>query len=407
MQPTGEVRRTRHQSWSRLTAGTAISLALLAGSGCATQKASPPAPPRTGDALVDGKAAIAEAPAKDKVLLLYQTATAAMRRGQNDEAKALLDEALLRLGAVIANDKSARKARGYFSAESKKIFKGEPYERVMAYYYRGILYWMDNEPDNARACFRNAQVQDSETETKEYSSDYVLLDYLDGLASAKLAADPSDALKRAQATYKGGPLPPYDVQANTLFFVEFGQGPTKYATGEHHQELRFRTSQSAARSARVRIGDRSYPVPAYDDLNFQATTRGGRVMDHILANKAVFKSATEAIGTGALIGGAIVAANHNSQEVGLGIAAAGLLSLVISAATTPAADTRAWDTLPQHLGFSAIPLPPGSHAATVEFLDGAGQVIPRLTKTVNLNVAPAPRDTVIYVSDQSLTTRPQ
>ena len=50
------------------------------------------------------------------------------------------------MGATLVNDKSAKKARSYFSEESKKIFQGEPYERVMAYYYRGILYWMDGEP---------------------------------------------------------------------------------------------------------------------------------------------------------------------------------------------------------------------------------------------------------------------
>jgi hypothetical protein len=31
------------------------------------------------------------------------------------------------------------------------VFIGEPYERAMAYYYRGLLYWRDGEIDNARA----------------------------------------------------------------------------------------------------------------------------------------------------------------------------------------------------------------------------------------------------------------
>jgi len=84
-----------------------------------------------------------------------------------------------------------------FCSRIKKTFLGEPYERVMAYYYRGILYWMDGEPDNARACFRSAQLQDSDTVDKTYASDYALLDYLDGLASLKLGADGSDAFKRA------------------------------------------------------------------------------------------------------------------------------------------------------------------------------------------------------------------
>src|SRR4030095_11816746 len=203
----------------------------------------------------------------------------------------------------------ARKARGYFHQESRKTFHGEPYERVMAYFYRGILYWMDGEPDNARACFRSGEVQDSDTEKKEYAGDYVLLDYLDGFVTTKLAGDGSDAFKRAQSSYKAGTLPPYDPQANTLFFIEFGQGPTKYATGEYGQELRFRTLQSAVRAAQIKLGTQTFRVNPFDDLNFQATTRGGRVMDHVLANKAVFKSATDVAGTAALIGGIVVAQN--------------------------------------------------------------------------------------------------
>src|SRR5262249_27828087 len=151
---------------------------------------------------------------KDKTLWEYRTAVAALRRGQYGEAKPLLDDALLTLGGITTADKEARKARGYFHEESRKAFHGEPYERVMAYFYRGILYWMDGEPDNARACFRSGQVQDSDTQNKEYAGDYVLLDYLDGLVTTKLAGDGSDAYKRAQSSYKLGTLPPYDPQAN-------------------------------------------------------------------------------------------------------------------------------------------------------------------------------------------------
>src|SRR2546428_8336420 len=111
----------------------------------------------------------------------------------------MLDDSLARLQGIYGKDKEAQKSRGYFNEEAKKTFIGEPYERVMAYYYRGILYWMAGEPDNARACFRSAQLEDSDTQDKKYSSDYVLLDYLDGLASVKLAGDGSDCLKRAQS----------------------------------------------------------------------------------------------------------------------------------------------------------------------------------------------------------------
>jgi hypothetical protein len=68
----------------------------------------------------------------------------------------------------------------------------------MAYFYRGILYWMDGEIDNARACFRSAQFMDSDAENQSYANDYVLLEYLDGFATAKLGGDGSDALARSR-----------------------------------------------------------------------------------------------------------------------------------------------------------------------------------------------------------------
>src|SRR5262249_9558463 len=212
----------------------------------------------------------------------YRTSVAAMRQGQFDVAKRYLDSALTRVQGVFGPDSDARKARSYFHGEAKKTFIGEPYERVMAYYYRGILYWMDGEPDNARACFRSGQLEDSQTEDEQYSSDYVLLDYLDGLASVKLNGDGSDAFRRSQDLSKHSAKPPkYDAQANVLFFVEFGPGPRKYATGQYDEELRFQVPSSPVRSAEIKVDGQTFHVEPYDDLGFQATTRGGRVMDHI------------------------------------------------------------------------------------------------------------------------------
>mgnify|MGYP007123206989 CR=1 FL=1 len=47
---------------------------------------------------------------------------------------------------------------------------------------------------------------------------------------------------------------------------------------------RRRLPRSEAR-ARILAGGTTLDVAPCDDLNFQATTRGGRVMDHVLANK--------------------------------------------------------------------------------------------------------------------------
>jgi hypothetical protein len=378
--------------------------ALLSMAGCATTTKQPVA--LTGDIMADAPNAIANGPPRDRVLWQYRLAAAAMRQGKFDLAKQNLDDALLTLGGIYGKDKDAKKARSNFHAEAKKTFIGEPYERAMAYIYRGILYWMDGEPDNARACFRSAEFEDSDAQSHEYAGDWVLPEYLDGLATIKLQGDGSDAFKRAQANAKGVKLPPYLPKANALFFVEFGPGPAKFATGEYGEELRFRSVPSQVSSADLKVDALQIPIAPTDDVEFQATTRGGRVMDHILGNKAVFKSTTDIVGNVALIGGlttAAVSRDRTTQEVGLGIALAGLVSKVISAVTVPAADTRAWDNLPRYLSFVSLPLPIGPHVATIQFHDSTGQVLPNLTKTITINITTTDRDKVVFVSDTSLT----
>ena len=377
---------------------------LLTGAGCATTAKHQVV--LTGDIMVDAPNAIANGPPRDRVLWEYRLAAAAMRRGQFALAKQNLDDALLTLGGIYGKDADAKKARGYFHAEARKTFIGEPYERAMAYIYRGMLYWMDGEPDNARACFRSAEVEDGDAQSHEYAGDWVLPEYLDGLATTKLHGDGSDAFNRAQPVAKGVTLPPYLPNANALFFIEFGPGPTKFATGPYGEELRFHTVPSPVTSAELKVDALQIPIAPTDDVNFQATTRGGRVMDHILGNKAVFKSTTDAVGDVALIGGlttAAVSRDRTAQEVGLGIALAGLVSKVVSAATTPAADTRSWDNLPRYLSFVSLPLPVGQHVATLQFHDSAGQVLPNLTKTITINITTTDRDKVVFVSDTSLT----
>ncbi len=388
--------------------GFALGVSLLIA-GCASTPRKPPVT-LTGNIMVDGPNAIENGPPRDKVLWQYRTAAAAMRQGKFDLAKTYLDDALTTLQGIYGPDPNARKARGYFHAESKKTFIGEPYERAMAYVYRGMIYWMNGEPDNARACFRSAELEDSDAEKHEYAGDWVLPDYLDGLASTKLGGDGADALARAEKSAKGIKLPPYNPKANLLIFFEFGPGPTKFATGEYGEELRFHIAPSPVTSAEFKLDSQDYPVAPADDVWFQASTRGGRVMDHILGNKAVFKKATDIAGDAALIGGLSTAAlsgDRTAQQVGLGVALAGLVSKVVSSATTPEADTRAWDNLPRYLSFANLQVAPGPHTLEVQFKDSAGQAVPAFTKTVHFEVPADGKDKVLFVSDQSSTPQNQ
>jgi hypothetical protein len=398
--------RTRHRGVRRRFLRFALIMPLAGLAGCVASTRTSIL--HTGDPVIDGNAERAAARPRDRVMWDYRIAASALRVGNYEEAKAKLDDAILNIGGIINNSADAARARGLFSGENAKVFIGEPYERVMAYYYRGLLYWRDGQPDNARACYRTGQFIDSDAETAAYKSDYVLLDYLDGFASEKLSADGADALKRAKANAQGRPLPDYDRQSNVLVFAEFGSGPRKYAGGEYGEQLRFMTADSPAHSAALTVDGRTVPLPAYDDLNFQATTRGGRVMDYILGNKAVFKRTTGNVGDVALVGGAVAAdnirrdngsTNHDAENAAIALGAIGLITKIASAATTPNADTRMWSNLPQRLSFAALQLPVGRHPATLEFFDAAGRRLAALTQELTIVVDDPVQDTVVFLSE--------
>lgn len=400
--------------------------ALLTFAGCATLPDQPARQraPRTGDPIIDGNADIAAAPDRDRVLLEYRLGVTALRMGNFDVAKAKFDDAITRIGGLLSGaDDAARRARGLFTAEREKTFIGEPYERVMAFYYRGLLYWRDGQPDNARACFRSAQLIDSDAETATYKSDYVLLDYLDGFASAKLEADGSDALARAQKLTKNQ-LPPYDTKANVLCFVEFGQGPRKYAAGEYGELLKFQVPNSRIRSASLTVDEHTVNFLPWDNLNYQAVTRGGRIMDHVLGNKAVFKKGADTVGDIALVGAAVAADNiytdkrkvvtdergrrrvvnetdksDGAETAAIALGLVGIFSKIASAATKTHADVRMWDNLPQYLSFGTLQLPPGEHPALLQFYDANGQAVADLTRRVTLSVGDPAKDTVIILSE--------
>ena len=359
-------------AWAPGAWAAPLLLALLL-SACATT----PQVPLTGNVLVDGPNAIANGPPRDKVLWQYRTALADLRQGNQAEAKKLLDDALMTVQGIYGADPDARKSRGFFTPESRKTFIGEPYERSMAYIYRGFLYWADGQYDNARACFRSAEFEDSDTADHQYAGDWVLPDYLDGLASTLLQHRRIGCVQARQGPFPQHQFAPVQRQGQPAL----RRRVRPRAAQIRHGLLWRRTPVPAARpprlvNARIIANGVNQLVAPCDDLNFQATTRGGRVMDHVLAKQGRVQNRDRLVaGDVALIGGLATAAasrDRTTQAVGLGVAAAGLVTKIVSAAATPQADVRTWDNLPQFLSFATVSLPPGSHQVTVQFLDRGG-----------------------------------
>ena len=356
------------------------------------------APEFNGDLVAAGHRQIAKAPAHDKNRWRLITAVHALKLGRHSEARALLTTAMPSAGQILQANARTRLAQSTFSPENVKGFHGESHERAMGWFYHGMFYWMDGEPDNARACFRTAQLMDALAAQPEHRADWVLLDYLDGYITTKLSRDGSDARTRAQANAGDTALPPYNTKANVMIFLQFGFGPMKKTGGDVGEKIVYNGGHSQARSASITVGGRPVIAPIFDNLTFQASTRGDRAMDAILAKKATIKKAGDLVGDIGVTGGAILASQPETEGAGVALLSAGLVGKIVGGSAEPRADTRTWTNLPQHLSFAALQLPTGTHTAVIEFLDANGIALPDRQKNVSVTVQTG-RDTVVFVAD--------
>jgi len=322
---------------------------------------------------------------RNSVLNAERLALDAMQLGCFDVARDYLDRALARIEAVYSDNPGAQKARSLWYDEGCKDFKGEPYERSMAYYYRGLLYMMDGEYDNARACFKSGVLQDAFAEEEQYRCDFASLVFLEGWASQALGdSDLANGAYAELARLRPDFLrPPND--ANVLLIAETGKSPRKLADGMGHSELKFRRGRdfSEVRARYSLDGTSSQPLYPMEDVAWQAMTRGGRQVDKILQGKVQFRSSNERSGTvltdiasemllrspAGGTSGAVM------DGVGAALGLVGVVQLALSARTKPHADTRYWDNLPDAVHVAALTLPPGKHDLVLSYSDAYGQQV--------------------------------
>ena len=324
---------------------------------------------------------------RNRVLNLLRAGLASMERGHDDLAARSFDEALLTVETMYGGSEEAEKVRSNFTAEDRKTFRGEPYERAMAFYYRGILYLMEGDYENARASFRSGVLQDTMAEQEQYSQDFLLLEFLEGWASQCNGDTGLAAEVWARAREHNEPAKFPSGQDNLLVLADLGHAPVKYADGEHDELLKIRASgKSYSASPTFRLNGASERLANRESILRQATTRGGREFDAILEGKAQFKEGME---TASQVAGAVAQAgvgvgmaglasdNDNMARIG-GVAAVagGLFSMFASGvaeATKPEADIRQWNNLPETVLYGAYRVDPGAGAPGVSHLPGAAR----------------------------------
>ncbi|MFC3053174.1 hypothetical protein [Kordiimonas pumila] len=302
---------------------------------------------------------------------------AAMEVGLYDHAAWALDRSIDRIESIYANNPEAKAAKSKFKAEKIKDFKGEPYERAMAYYYRGLLYLREGDFENARAVFRAGEYQDTVADEEEFQADFAVLNYLDGWSLHCQGRDAAESFQRA-ADVNSQLLLPEDSH-NTLFIAELRAGPIKYGEGEYNEILKFKPDERYGETSATYVitnrtgAQKSIPVVLASDLYWQSSTRGGRPIDGILEGKAQFKKTTDTVGDVATTVGAatalagIYSGDSDAALAGAGIMLIGGIFKGIANASKPDADIRMWDTLPQDIlvGSEALHYMPDAKVETI------------------------------------------
>jgi hypothetical protein len=284
---------------------------------------------------------------RNRVLNQMEIGARAFWRGDYATARTALDDAIMKIDSVFARDANAAKARKLWYDEGSKDFKGEPYERVMVYAYRGLIYLHDGDYENARAAFRQGQMQDAFAEEQQNRADFALLVFLEAWASHLNG----DADLRDQALQQLGALrddvPRFGPKDDTLVIAETGFAPRKLGDGVDHSYFVYRRGKSITEN-QVEIVRAGQALPAYpmEDIYYQASTRGGRAVDKILQGKAQLKQSTGAAGS--LLADSTVAVTEvmgSSNALAAVSGVAGVL-LIVSSSAKPQADVRTWTSLP-------------------------------------------------------------
>lgn len=305
---------------------------------------------------------------RDEVLARIELGTLSLYYGELDLAREQFDLALASIETLYAGTESARNARSLWRQEGEKDFKGEPYERSMVYYYRGLLYLAEDDFDNAAASFREGILQDAFAEEEQYRADFALLIFLDGWTNqcrgnASAAAERYAELRKLRPDF----IPP-PAGNSVLALAETGRSPRKVADGIGHGELKFRRGRNFTETrSRLAIGTADMEMYPLEDIFFQASTRGGRPVDAIIAGKVAFRQAAVEMSNvlseasrAAILASPILQGGAGQALGGAG-AALGLVSatsLAIAANSGTKADTRYWGGLPDAVHVATLNAPP-------------------------------------------------
>jgi hypothetical protein len=337
--------------------------------------------PNAGAQTVDDyRTALAEADQNDVVVHRMMFGLAALQDGDVDQARETFDLVLADIESIYSNTEAAIQARSLWYEEGRKDFRGEPYERAMAYYYRGLIYLIDGDYGNARASFLAGQLQDAFAEEDQHRADFALLMVMEVWAASLMGERSLSSQALADFNVLRPELEVPDPQTHVMVLIETGTAPRKLLDGVSGESLVYRRGKNFDdRYAWVKVGEgrTGFQATPVEDIFYQATTRGERVVDRINQGKAVYKSGwtdtSSSIANAAnqmnllnnltrdyselyaLETGVNIAPVHVNVNFGSFALAASVVSM-LSAKIKPTADNRSWSNLPDTVHIAFVPL---------------------------------------------------
>jgi tetratricopeptide (TPR) repeat protein len=318
---------------------------------------------------------VADKPDENFVLNNCRLGSAALANYDLDEAESAFLKAYEVINSVGVNQ-GGRSLGATLVSEKIKIWKGEPYERAMANFYLGLVYYMRHDYNNARAAFENALFKlrdygdrDKKDDYRKVESNFALAAVMLGRCWQRLGQDDKaqaefDRVSQLQSYL--GPLadPRVHADSNVLLIVDFSHGPRKYraADGSFVGIGPTPAQVGPVPLPSVIVDQQPYALDGTNrppvDLLALAQDRRWQDIDTIRAVKSI-------AGTGLIAAGAIHHAydwRDRNDATDLGLIAAGL---VLKASSQ--ADVRQWEMLPRSVFVLPLRLSPGKHDITVRF----------------------------------------
>lgn len=288
---------------------------------------------------------------------------------------------------LLFDAEAEKKAQSVWHGEINKVYKGDSYERSTFYALMALSFIQKENYEDALRCVKNGLLADADSNAEEAINDYALLHYLGYFAANKLN-DETKAQEYWSAMFEAMKSRDFVEQANncftqlkndnptnTLLVVWGGEAPTVACTGEYEEVRSIICGRLPFNAMSIAINSDSSFMVANNlgDLDYQATTRGGRLMDNVLANKAAIKKGMAVtsnvffiVGSGLVIAGGACA--YSNPTVGISLLGAGGCCYVLGTGIyiagymmNPAADGRYWRNIPGQLYIIPLNLPQGLH----------------------------------------------